>query len=169
MTRSNRENILKRLPKFKSSLQISSCLKQRPVNNHKRRFNPQNKSVCSNLMLKSKVTKTTSDNTITMKLNLSWRKCPQKEKSKPLRWIKGRMTNMLSQTKILTDQMINWSIKSDITSKTKSQMENPDVKTFPISKICMPKLFKRSLNSIKSLLQTITIKDGFGCNFLGFV
>jgi hypothetical protein len=47
--------------------------------------------------------------------------------------------------------------------------KNPDLKISKILKIFMLKLLSNNSNLIKNHPQTITIKDGFGCSFLGYV
>jgi hypothetical protein len=48
-------------------------------------------------------------------------------------------------------------------------MENLNIKIYLTLKIYMLKLSKNNFNSIKNLQLIIIIKDGFGCNFHGFV
>lgn len=80
--------------------------------------------------------------------------------------VKDRIYNLM--TKAIATRK-DWHIRSELTSKIKTLMESLNSRISLISKISMPRLLNKSFNWIKSHLQIITTKDGYGCNSLGFV
>lgn len=114
-------------------------------------------------MFKLKVIKYISDNIIIIKSKDFFKKYHYRAKNKmPLLQIIKKI-NSISPAKKKYNQII-----LSLESKA-SKNKGPNLKILKILKIYMPRLLFNNFNSTKNHPPIIITKDGYGCNFHGYV
>lgn len=113
-------------------------------------------------MFKLNLIRKTLESIITKQLNLFYKNLLLMGIKNPLILNLTVMNNVMTLIKNKANLII-WWLKS-LRNKNKSLNSN----NFQILKLFTPRQFKSSFSSIRNLLLTTTIKDGFGCNFPGF-